>query len=119
MRKGNLIQNLINAAIFIALEVAALTMLNNNSQLQQAWFSQGSHAFMATVWGAGQNIKDYFSLRKVNDALALENHELRTELARLGELTGSTHHDTFNVPSDVVGNFKFTPASIVKISNNT
>lgn len=119
MRKGNLIQNLVNAAIFIALEIAALTMLNNNSQLQQAWFSRGAHAFMGTVWGAGQSIQEYFSLRKTNDELALENHELRTRLAQLEGLTENAHHDDFNIPADVAGHFRFTPATIVKISNNT
>ena len=119
MRKGNLIQNLINAAIFIVLEIAALTMLNNNSQLQQAWFSRGAHAFMGTVWGTGQSIREYFSLRKANDELALENHELRTKLARLTELTEDVHRDEFNIPSDIAGHFRFTPATIVKISNNT
>ena len=119
MRKGNLIQNLVNAAIFIALEIAALTMLNNNSLLQQAWFSRGAHAFMGTVWGAGQSIQEYFSLRKTNDELALENHELRTKLAQLEGLTENAHHDEFSIPSDVAGNFRFTPATIVKISNNT
>ena len=119
MRKSNLIYHLINAAIFIVLEVAALTMLNNNSQLQQAWFSRGAHAFMGTVWGTGQSIREYFSLRKANDELALENHELRTRLARLTELTEDIHNDEFNIPSDVAGHFRFTPATIVKISNNT
>ena len=110
---------MINAAIFIILEIAALTMLNNNSQLQQAWFSRGAHAFMGAVWGTGQSIKEYFSLRKVNDELALENNELRTRLARLTELTEDIHNDEFNIPSDIAGHFRFTPATIVKISNNT
>lgn len=119
MRKGSLIQNLINAAIFIVLEIAALTMLNNNSSLQQAWFSRGAHTFMGTVWGTSQSIKEYFSLRKVNDELALENHELRTKLAKALELTEDTHFDSFDISSDVAGHFRFIPATIVKISNNT
>ena len=94
-------------------------MLNNNSQLQQAWFSRGAHAFMGSVWGTGQTIKEYFSLRKVNDELALENHELRSRLARITEQTGDIPHDTFNIPYDVAGHFRFIPATIVKSSNNT
>ena len=115
MRKGNFIQNLINAAIFIVLEIAALSMLNNNSQLQQAWFSRGTHAFMGTIWGCTQNIKDYFSLRKANDALALENYELRTRLAKYEDLVEASAE----AHTDRVGQFRFTPATIVKISNNT
>lgn len=115
MRKGNFIQHLIHAAIFIALEIAALSMLNNNSQLQNAWFSRGSHAFMGSVWGFTQNIKDYFSLRTANDELALENHELRTMLARFEGMAD----DEASSQIDKVGNFKYSPATIVKISNNT
>lgn len=94
-------------------------MLNNNSQLQQAWFSRGSQAFMGTVWGTAQDIRDYFSLKKINNELALENHQLRTELAKFSELNKDTHHDEFNISSDVIGQFRFIPANIVKISNNT
>ena len=115
MRKGNFIQHIINAAIFIALEIAALSMLNNNSQLQNAWFSRGSHAFMGSVWGFTQNIKDYFSLRTANNELALENHELRTKLARFEGIAD----DEANSHTDKVGNFRYSPAAIVKISNNT
>ncbi len=119
MRKGNIIKNLINAAIFIALEVAALTMLNNNSQLQQAWFSRGAQAFMGTVWGTGQTIREYFSLRKVNDQLAQENYELRTKVARFMEMAETMQNDGFSIYSDAIGHFRYTPATIVKISNNT
>ena len=90
-------------------------MLNNNSQLQNAWFSRGSHAFMGSVWGFTQNIKDYFSLRTANDELALENHELRTMLARFEGMAD----DEASSQIDKVGNFKYSPATIVKISNNT
>ena len=115
MRKGNFIQHLINAAIFIALEIAALSMLNNNSQLQNAWFSRGSHAFMGSIWGFTQNIKDYFSLREANDNLAMENHQLRAMLAKYEHLA----EEAANTPADMAGNFKYLPATIVKISNNT
>lgn len=120
MRKGNIIGTLINAAIFIFLEVAALSMLNHTSQLQRIWFSKGAQAFMGAVWGSTQSIQDYFSLRKTNDALALENYELRTRLARLERVAAETERDSvsFTAP-DVAGHFRFTPATITKISNNT
>ena len=119
MRKGNIIGTLINAAIFIILEIAALSMLSNNSQLQRTWFSKGAQAFMGTVWGTTQNIKDYFSLRKTNDALALENFQLRTRLAKLE--TEALDSMTCNIPEapDVAGKFRYIPATITKISNNT
>lgn len=114
MRKGNLIYHLINAAIFIILEVAALNMLRNNSQLQKAWISNGAQAFMQTVWGGAQSVKDYFSLGKANDRLALENHELRL---RLAQLTDSL--DLHGTEEGMAGNYRYIHAEISKISNNT
>lgn len=116
MRKGNLIYHLINAAIFIVLEVAALNMLKNNGALQGVWISKGVHSVMGSVWGGTQNLKQYFSLRKTNDALALENFELRQKLAELEALTEVNRSEGSGTSE---GDYKYTPASIVKISNNT
>ena len=119
MRKSNIIRNLTTAAIFIALEVAALAMLNNNGTLQRMWFSQAAHGFMGTIWGSTQRVKDYFSLRSTNDSLALENHALRARLAELEKVV-----DVPNVASSIAeahkeSDFIFLPAHIMKISNNT
>ena len=85
MRKGNIIRHVITAAIFIALEIAALAMLSSSGTLQQMWFARGSHGFKSAVWGTTQRIRDYFHLRKENDSLALENHHLRARLALMEE----------------------------------
>ena len=94
-------------------------MLNNNSQLQQAWFSRGAHAFMGTVWGKTQSIKDYFSLRKANDALAMENYELQVNLAEFNETENRAIEKELAYSSRKIGHFRYSPATIVKISNNT
>lgn len=117
MRRNNIIMKIINAAIFIILEVAALNMLNHNGAMQNVWFSKGMHAVTGTIWGGSERIKDYFSLRKVNDALALENQELRTRLARYeseAEAEAESH-----ISTDIAGRYRYTPATIMKISNNT
>ena len=119
MRKSNVIQKLINAAIFILLEIAALNMLSHNSVLQQTWFASGSQAFMGAIWGSTQSIKDYFSLRKENDALAMENFELRRKLAWFEKMEEEAVQDSIAARFDTIGHFRFTPATIAKISNNT
>lgn len=118
MRKGNIIYGLISAAIFIILEVAALTMLSHNAQLQRTWISSGIQGVMGSVWGFTQNISDYFSLRKSNDELAQENFELRLKLAKAEEaLTADLKAE---IPAgSSVGEYIYIPATIVKISNNT
>jgi rod shape-determining protein MreC len=110
---------LINAAIFILLEVAALNMLRNNGTLQNIWFSKGIQAVSSTVWGSTQNIKQYFSLKKANEALALENYQLRLKLAEM-EAEADVKSPGRDLPQDgIAGNYRYIPASIVKISNNT
>ncbi len=119
MRKGNFIQNLINAAIFIALEIAALNMLSNNAPLQSSWFAKGGQAIMGSVWGCAQNIGDYFSLQEKNDSLAMENHQLRTRLADLEDFIADSIRVS-KLPQDGISDgFRYIPATISKISNNT
>ena len=92
-------------------------MLSHNGAMQNVWFSKGMHAVMGTLWGGTEQIKDYFSLRKVNESLALENHELRTRLAQY-EAQEQEADEKMQI-SDIAGGFRYLPASIMKISNNT
>ena len=117
MQRNSIIMKIINAAIFIILEVAALNMLNHNGTMQNVWFSKGAHAVMGTLWGGTERIKDYFSLKKVNESLALENLELRTRLAR--HESQNEQQTQEEVTTDVAGQFRYMPATIMKISNNT
>lgn len=119
MRKGNFIYHLINAAIFILLEVAALNMLKHNGELQGIWISRGTHKVMQTLWGGSQSISDYFSLKKRNEALAQENFELRLKLEQVKATSPSLVHRSDSLPDGVAGSFRYTPAAISKISNNT
>ena len=117
MQRNSIIMKIINAAIFIILEVAALNMLNHNGTMQNVWFSKGAHAVMGTLWGGTERIKDYFSLKKVNESLALENLEFRTRLAR--HEAQNEQQTQEEVTTDVAGQFRYMPATIMKISNNT
>lgn len=93
-----------------------MNMLKNNGPLQGVWISKGIHAVTGTVWGSTQSLKQYFSLRKTNDALALENFELRKKLTELEALSVEMHGSVSEMPA---GDYRYTPATIVKISNNT
>ena len=116
MPKNNIISYFINAAIFVILEIAALNMLRNNGPLQGLWFSRGAQNFMGAVWGGTESVKDYFSLKKANDALSQENEALRMRLTELETILAEKGRDSVWKHSD---DFVFTPAEIVKISNNT
>ena len=59
-RDRKIVPILINAAIFILLEIAALNMLRHNSELQNLWLSRLSHTVMAKVWGGSDNLRQLF-----------------------------------------------------------
>ena len=119
MRKTGIIQNIINAAIFISLEIAALSMLFSNGELQNIWISKGAHAFMSSIWGCTQKISDYFSLKDANERLAKENLDLLTRICRLEEKLADKGEISFLPQQAQTKRFRFRNASIVKISTNT
>ena len=74
---------------------------------------------MGTVWGWGQSIGDYFSLKEKNDSLALDNFHLRCRLADLEEFISDSLRVS-RLPADGISKgYRYTPATISKISNNT
>ena len=119
MKRGNIIRNVITAAIFIGLEIAALAMLNNNGPLQRMWFSEAAQGFMGSIWGSTQRVKDYFHLKSANDSLALENHALRVKVAQMEEAMAAAGAAMPEFAEDRTGRYSYIPAKIMKISNNT
>ena len=113
-QRKNIFSYLINAAIFIILEVAALVILVNNGDLQKLWINKGSHAFINYVWGKTEGIKYYFSLKSYNKELEEKNFQLEQRLRRLNYIA-NTPIDT---KIDTIGNFTYTPAIITKLSHN-
>ena len=118
MHRSNFIYHLINAAIFIFLEIAALNMLSNNAELQGTWMSRGAQNVMSALWGSSQNVSEYFSLKSRNDMLAQENFELRMRLQQLEEMIPESDRPEISTPAQI-GNYHFIPAEIAKISNGT
>lgn len=94
-----------------------MNMLKYNGTLQNIWISKGMHAVSGTVWGSTQSIKQYFSLRKVNDELALDNFRLRARIDELEEIISDSLDRLSS--GKVIGNYRYTPATIAKISNNS
>ena len=119
MRKSNFIYHLINAVIFVILEVTALNMLGSNGELQRTWMSRGAQNVMSFLWGGSQKISDYFSLKEQNDALAQENFELRMRLEQVESLLPEEESLTAALAGNESDNYRYIPAKIAKISNNT
>lgn len=62
-----------NLAVFIILEVASLIILSSYNQAQQVWISKFSIGARSILWGGIDKVHGYFSLRKENDSLKLDN----------------------------------------------
>jgi len=109
---------LISAAIFIAMEIAALNMLHHNASLQDIWISRWSHKVMGALWGGSESIKHYFSLGKENAALAEENFLLRQSLLRYEVDENTALLEALTAPGAQIQGYSYLPAEIVKISRN-
>ena len=111
---------IINAVIFILMEVAAISMLTQNGKLQDIWVSRVSHNIMAKVWGQTEAIKYYFSLKSQNENLAEENFQLNEELraykAAAALLESERRMDIDELKK--ADGFQYTQATIVKSSKN-
>lgn len=112
-RRRNIVPFIVNAAVFIILEMAALHILRNNSTIQSIWIGRGSHRVMAAVWGSSESVRYYFSLRKQNELLAEENFELRSRLAVMDEAGRNSAGPV------IEGTYSYLPAQVCKVSRNT
>lgn len=117
-REQKIAVKIIGAAIFILMEVAALGMLSYSDTLQQTWISGFSHRLMAKTWGASENIRYYFSLRRVNDALAEENASLQEQLRSFRDRDHARVADSLASRLPATADFEYIPATIAKMSRN-
>lgn len=117
-RNREILPIVVSLVLFLILEGAGLIMLRKSSSMQGLWVSRVAHHFMANVWGAHQQVGRYFSLKKENDRLAADNHELLVQLHAcrnaLSDLTGEERVRELQKSLD----FSYLPACIVKISRN-
>lgn len=92
----------INAAAFLAMEVAALALIGANSQIQRSWMGGVVHTVTAFVWGGVENVGRYFHLKAENALLAEQNLSLmRMRGAEAGVHPVSTEEWTF-LPAEIV-----------------
>ena len=108
----------LTAAIFILMEVAAVILLSRTSNLQNIWINRATHRVLATLWGSGESIRNYFTLDEQNEALSRENGELLAELHKYRELAYSYEYFA-SIADTTVSEYRSVPATIIKASRNT
>jgi rod shape-determining protein MreC len=116
--KRNVTGTLISTAIFILMEIAALNMLDRNGAEQHFFMAKWRNAATGWLWETETAVSGYFSLRKTNEALSLENQNLFEELRRYRTAESMASVDSMAATADGEG-FRYTPATIVKISRGT
>lgn len=106
---------ILNTIVFIALEAVSIVMVSRHSIIQRSEIMKSILAVSNAITGVTGSIRGYFSLGRVNNALAVENVDLRIENDRLrAALELATGTDTLTDASPV---FDYIPATIV--SNST
>ena len=119
MQKRSPISAIVTAVVFLALESAALAVLHYNNELQRSWISGAGHSAMAVLWGGGEKVRNYFGLAARNDSLAAENARLAEKVRKLEDrLEAAEIQVGFGNVHGVSERYRFTPASIIKASNN-
>jgi rod shape-determining protein MreC len=109
----------ISTAVFILMEIAALSMLKHSGSLQDIWVTKASHRVMAWVWGGFDSIGHYFSLRTENEKLAAENAMLTESLRRSQDKVQTAMENGLLTDTTMIfAGYEHIPASIVKISRN-
>ena len=108
---------LVSAAVFLILEIAALSMLSRSSGLQNIWAKRFSYRAKSVLWRSGESIRNYFSLKSQNELLSKELFALEEEVRAYRNIL-SLQEAAARTPADG-GGFRYTPATIVKMSRNS
>lgn len=118
-RRRTITGTLINTAVFILLEIAALGMLRHGDSLQDLFISRAAHGFLGYFWGVSENIADYASLRTENRHLAEEILRLTETITRLEEeAAAAAARDSADYTTAWRGKYEFIPAEVIKNSVN-
>ena len=108
-----------NTAFFVLAELAAILLLANSDSIQNLWINRASHRTIAAIGGWAEDTRGYFSLRRQNDSLALENLELARRLRLLEEEKRSAEAGAALAGQGRDSSFRYIPARIIKASRNS
>lgn len=119
-RKRSILNIILDTAVFILLEIAALDMLSHNSSVQNFFITKSFQGIMGKLWGMTESASRYMSLGKENRQLADEVFRLNKEVSALNrqieECRMSSLAEEWN--ASVSGRFGYTQAAIMKNSLN-
>lgn len=107
---------IINVAVFIILEAAALTILGMSDSIQSAWIGRGMTNIAGGLWGSAERVHGYFNLREKNDSLASANVRLYNQLVNSREqFARNTAPQWMRIRTD----FQIQKASVVTMTRGS
>ncbi|MCW5912234.1 MAG: rod shape-determining protein MreC [Cyclobacteriaceae bacterium] len=98
---------------FLFLELVCVWLVIENNQYQSTKYFNSSNRVAAQLLGFSQGVREYFSLRAINEDLARENAELRTDLARTRIQLSESVTDTTRI-----NQFDFVSAKVMANSTS-
>jgi rod shape-determining protein MreC len=93
---------------FLLLALLCSWLIVENNQYQSTKYFNTSNRLAANIIGFSQGVREYFSLRRINDDLAEENARLRSQVERYA-VTDSMYSDTTR-------RFEFVSAKVINNS---
>lgn len=102
---------------FVLLEVFCGWLIVQNNTYQGASFYNSSNRYTAQVLQQTQEVKDYFSLKRVNKELAAENARLHQLYQKAVQQSASIRtRDIYKPDSTLSGRYQFIAAKVIKNS---
>jgi rod shape-determining protein MreC len=100
---------------FLLLELSCSWLVIENNQYQSTKYFNSSNQLAANILGFSQGVREYFSLRTINEELARENASLRTNLEKVNQLRDN--YFPADLDSTKADQYEFVSAKV--IANST
>ncbi len=101
---------------FLLLELSCGWLVVENNQYQSTKYFNSSNRLAANILGFSQGVREYFSLRTINEELAQENAELRTDLEIMRQVSDNYNPDAND--SAKTDQFVYVSAKVIANSTN-
>jgi rod shape-determining protein MreC len=101
---------------FLLLELSCSWLVIENNQYQSTKYFNSSNQLAANILGFSQGVREYFSLRTINEELARENASLRTHLEKVNQLRDN--YFPIDLDTTKADQYEFVSAKVIANSTN-
>jgi rod shape-determining protein MreC len=102
---------------FLALEILCAWLIIQNNQYQGAKYFNSSNKASATILNFSHSVREYFSLRHINEELAKENSSLRKKLEQRNQSLYALKTREITDPA-IINRYDFVSAKVVNNSTS-